>query len=297
MKDKKFDAIHVDHSCMMPLGILAKQILKIPLGLRLHNIEWTIWDRYAKTLPLYSPKFFYIKQQAKLLKKHEIGFYKQADICFAITDIDQALARFMSANANIKIASAGVNIQEWKPKNIQRNQYEIILATTYKWIHNVNAVKWLINNVMPILKQSIPQIQLTLIGRGVPDWFANFKHIGVNPVGYVNQVQEYYNKASVFVSPLFVGGGIRIKILEAMAMKLPVVATPIAAEGINANHNNGLFIEQDTISFANRIIELLNNYSDTRNLGASARNFIIDNYTWHKNVSIMINEYKRMTNQ
>jgi len=91
---------------------------------------------------------------------------------------------------------------------------------------------------------------------------------------------------------LFVGGGIRIKILEAMAMNLPVVATTVSSEGIKAGAGNGLLIADDKEKFAEICIELLNNPEKTIALGLKARNFVVQEYSWEKNVKIMIDSYK-----
>lgn len=295
LKEKQFDAIHADHSCMAPLGIIAKKVQSIPLGIRLHNIEWTIWQRYAEALPLYSPKRFYIEQQSYELKRAERFLYSQADMLFPITSPDKDRALELSPNSRALIAGAGVNIDEWKPEpSFERNAKELVLATTYKWIHNVNAVRWFVHEVLPLVQKIIPDIKLTLIGKDAPEWLKRFSPLGVNCIGYVEKVQPYYNRASLNISPLFVGGGIRIKILEAMAMELPVIASPIAAEGINANESQGLFLAKNKEEFADLIIRLVMDTHLARKLGKSARKFIIDNYTWERNVAVMADYYKKL---
>ncbi|MFA6570996.1 MAG: glycosyltransferase, partial [Bacteroidota bacterium] len=242
-ENRTFDIIHADHSAMAPLALRCKNRYNIPVGLRLHNVEYLIWERYAENLKKNSPKYIFIKQQALALKKAESWIYKNADVCFAITEPDKHRALEIQPDANIIVASAGVNAEEWHPEpDIERNPFELILATTYHWIHNVNALKWFLDNVYPKVREKIPDISLTLIGKEAPEWLRDYQNQSVNLVGYVDKVQPYLNKAGIYIAPLFVGAGIRIKILEAMAMELPVVASPVAAEGIEANESQGLFI-------------------------------------------------------
>jgi len=291
---KKFDIIHADHTCMAPLGLYAGRIAKIPVGLRLHNIEHTIWQRYAEDLLVFNPKKYYVLQQASILKKAEADIINKVDVNFAITQPDKEKALSLAPNANVVVASAGVNPEEWKPdETIARNSKEIILATTYHWVHNVNGLKWFLNNVFPIIQSEIHDIKLTLIGKEAPDWLLNYKTKGVNVLGYVDRVKPYYNSASINIAPLFVGGGIRIKILEAMAMELPVVATSQAAEGIS-RECKGLFIADSKEDFAKKIIQLANNPDLARETGKSARQFIINEYSWKRNVGIMIGEYRKL---
>ncbi|MFC2130344.1 glycosyltransferase family 4 protein [Bacteroidota bacterium] len=292
---KKIDVVHADHSCMAPLALFIKSIQNIPVGLRLHNIEWLIWKRYADSLSPLSPKRLYINQQANLLKNAESEIYNNMDVCFAITEPDRQRALELSPNANVVVASAGVNPEEWQPDDsVSRNPHELILATTYHWRHNVNALKWFIKDVLPLIKKEIPGIKLTLIGKETPDWLNQYPDTGLNVVGYVDKVQPYYNKAAINIAPLFVGGGIRIKILEAMAMELPVVASAVAAEGINAKPGNGLFFADTKEIFAKSIIELCNNPAKARKTGQAAREYVLKEYSWKQNVGIMLREYKKL---
>ena len=287
-----YDVIHTDHSAMAPLALKLKEKYGIPVGLRLHNIEWTIWQRYADILPRFSLQKIYIQSQAKKLRRNEREILKHTDIAFAITEEDRQRALELNPQANIIIASAGVDSEQWKPDDkTERNKFELILATTYKWRHNVDAVKWFIEEVLQILNKKIPQIKLTLLGKGIPKEFDAYKSIGLNPIGYVPSVQPYLNRAGIYISPLFVGGGIRIKILEAMAMQLPVIASPVAAEGIKTKDENGLFVRNSAKDFIDTILELIENDDLRIQSGINARHYVENNFSWRKNVQIMFDKY------
>lgn len=295
IKEKKFDAIHADHSAMAPLAIALKEKYGIPIGLRLHNIEWTIWQRYADILPRSHPKRIYIQSQANKLKWNEKKILEKIDVAFAITEEDKKRALELNPDLNVIVASAGVNVDEWQPdENTAHNPEELIIATTYHWQHNVDALKWFIENVMKTLKEEIPDIKLTLLGKNIPAEFHSYKKYGVEPVGYVEKVQLYLNKAGIYISPLFVGGGIRIKILEAMSMELPVVASPVAAEGIPANEDSGLFICNSADDFIATILSLISDKEQRDQAGKSARQYISGNFSWKKNTAKMLAEYLKL---
>ena len=294
---KKFDVIHADHSCMAPLALHLKNKFGIPAGLRLHNIEWIIWQRYADIHPRYNLKRCYIQSQSNKLKSDEKNIFQHIDIAFAITNEDKSRALELNPEMNVRVATAGVQMQEWNPDDtIERDKYELILATTYHWRHNRDAIKWFIENVMIELSAKIPNIKLSLIGTKPPKWLHNYTSTGVNVIGYVDKVQPYLNKAGIYISPLFVGGGIRIKILEAMAMKLPVLASPVAAEGINAGSDDGLILCKNKDEFIASVAMLINDDQYRQRLGENAMKFILENHSWEKNVKIMVNEYKSLLN-
>lgn len=293
LNEVEFDAIHADHSYMAPLGLFAKELTGKPLGLRLHNVEWMIWHRYAESLPKFSPQRIYVNQQAKALKLAETEAIRQADVTFAITKVDRQRVLDLVPNANVITAPAGVDPSIWhSDENANRNPYELILATTYKWKHNVIAIKWFIDKVLPLVQKDFPNTTLTLLGKQAPEWLYGYKNMGVRVLGYVPRVQPYMNIANIYVAPLFVGSGLRIKIIEAMAMQLPVVATPVSAEGIEATREDGLFIAKNEFEYAQHIKELFSDYNNTRRLGKNASDYILKYYSWHNNVRIILNNYE-----
>lgn len=295
--ENKYDVIHCDHTAMADIGLYCQKILKCPIGLRLHNIEWTIWQRYYQSLSPADPRYYYLQQQAKLLRKYESDAIGKMDINFAITKEDLSRALEMNSTANVTISTAGVNIDEWKADSaVSRNPNELIHATVYRWRHNLKAITWFIEEVMPLIKAKNPDIYLRLLGKNAPDSLREYgKQVEV--IGYVDSVLPYLNKAGIYVAPLFVGGGIRIKILEAMAMEMPIVASPIAAEGIRATNKDGLFIAHNKNDFADIIIRLNRDDKLRESAGIAARKFIEENHTWAKNVKIIYDEYERLISE
>jgi polysaccharide biosynthesis protein PslH len=291
----EYDVIHIDHSYMAPIGFHLKSLSGKPVGIRVHNIESKIWQKYAYKFGVLNPKRWYLQRQYELLEAKEVEFFGKADICFAITEKEKQEILQSVPNAKIIVASAGINESEWVPdESIKKNSNEAILATTYKWIHNLEAVKWLVAEVMPIVNKSIQSSKLTLLGKSPPNWLRDYAKYGVDVVGYVDKVQPYLNKAGIYVAPLFVGAGVRIKILEAMAMALPVVATSISAEGIDADESDGLFRADNKERFAEIIIELMKHPENARIKGENARKYVLSRFSWNKSVSLMLEEYRKL---
>lgn len=287
------DCIHADHSSMIPLAMYARRKTGAPVGLRIHNVEWLIWQRYAERFGRLHPARVYLRGQADKLREYESRFYPQFDVCFPITADDAGRARVMAPEGNYVVAPAGVNLDEWTPSEGERTPTELVLATTYQWVHNVDGALWLINEVLPLAGRE-HDVHLTLLGKDPPARLTSLGRSDVTVTGFVESVRPYLSRAGVYVAPLFVGGGIRIKILEAMAMELPVVATPVAAEGIGATPEDGLFIADTAEEFARVVSMLVGNPALARERGARAREFIARRYTWTKNVGCMLDAYEQL---
>lgn len=292
---KSIDVIHADHSNMAKIAIELSVKYHKPIGLRLHNIEYLIWKRFYDGLGKFNPKRLFIGQQYKLLKRLESEFISKSDVSFAITKEDKKRALNVSPKSNVLIASAGVDVDNWKPDlNIDKLPNSLVVATTFNWFHNVNAVLWFIENVQPKLFSNFPNVKLKIIGKNPPNKFGEYENIGVDKLGYVDDVKPYLNESEVYIAPLFVGGGIRIKILEAMSLGLPVVATDVSAEGIEATEKQGLIRANTINEYISQISKLFNDKKLRSELGENARNYIIENHTWKSNVKIMLEEYSKL---
>jgi len=295
IKNIDFDIIHTDHTAMAEMALYIKELTGKPISLRLHNIEWKIWDRYKEELK-FLPYKKYIERQAKLLKNYEEEALAKFDVLLPITPVDYTYLQKFNLKNKIAVAGAGVDIDKWKPEQIDRNKNEIIIATTYNWVHNVDGLIWFIEKVLPIVKQHNPNAFLTLIGKDMPDSLKRYPQNDVNPIGFVDKVQPYLNKAGIYINPLFVGAGIRIKIIEAMAMQLPVVATSVAAEGIEANEMNGLFRADNEYDFAHQILKLMNDEQLWQESSINVRNLIESKYKWTNSVSLIYDIYNEILN-
>jgi glycosyltransferase involved in cell wall biosynthesis len=139
-----------------------------------------------------------------------------------------------------------------------------------------------------------PKITLQLLGKYPPRDYFDYKNIGVDVLGFVPSVKPYLNAAGIYAAPLFVGGGIRLKILEAMAMEIPVVASSVSAEGIHGTRENGLIIAESADDFVKEIIYLVDNPEIARKLGQKARKYILENYTWEKSIGIIYKTYQQL---
>ena len=297
LKKCTFDGIFCDHSCMIESALWAATKQKgIPVFARLHNIEYKIWERYAERLSKFNPIHWYIASQAKKLRLFEARHYDKVSLCYAITNHDAMIAKNMSPQASISTLTAGVHINELIPDNtIEKNPHRMIHASTFDWIHNREALYWFLKEVFPAIKSHISNAELVVLGKHIPEDILTMKNQDILAKGFVPSIVPEYSAASFFIAPLFVGSGIRIKILEAMSLGLPVIASSIAAEGILATQDQGLIICDNAEDFAKQSVFLMNNPHIALRLGLEARNYIVQNHSWDEIGKSILLDFQQLT--
>jgi glycosyltransferase involved in cell wall biosynthesis len=277
-----------------------------------------IWKRYAQSLGLMDPRRLYASWQAEKLKRAEARCIAQSDVSFTMSAVDEQRAgelvreyRAVYSGSGITsaakpisdmpegriiTAAAGVNTDEWgAPATNQRHPHELVLAAAWSWEHNVKGLDWFVSEVLPRVRKELPDVQLVLPGKHLPERYRTGSVSGVTAPGYVPKMQPYYHSAALFVCPLFVGSGVRIKIMEAMAAGLPVVATRVGAEGVTATEQDGLIISDDPAVQAQKILECLQDPERRERLSANARMFTQKHHEWRTEIAKIYAEYKRIT--
>ncbi|MBL8005873.1 MAG: glycosyltransferase [Candidatus Kapabacteria bacterium] len=295
MIEENIQIIHVDHSAMMPLALELQAKFPCKIGYRLHNIEWLLWHRYAESIPEREFKRRFLFNQAKLLKKAEKSFIEKADILFPISTVDLQHANELSHAKKAVVVSAGVMIDYWKTSKKIVKKPTIVLATTYDWIPNRDGLEWFLKEVFPLIVTKIPTIQFQLIGKNAEKHCTSTQNIEV--IGYVDDVRSYIQSASVSICPLFVGSGIRIKILESLAAGTVVVSTSVGAEGIEATEQDGLFVTDEANQFARYCIELVSNTHKSQLLGQKAQNYTQEYWKWSTQIKKMYTEYTSLIHE
>ncbi len=290
-----FDLIHADHTAMASLAFALGDRLSVPVGLRLHNVEYKIWERYAERFAPWMPQRLYMHSQARMLARAEAAAISRADVVFPISTVDLEAARRLEPEGHFVLAPAGVNVEEWTPPiGNHREAHTLVMASAWNWTHNVDGAKWFLQEVYPLVKKVIPDTRLLIPGRGAEQLFGQLNDPSIELPGYVQSMQEWYHRGSVFVVPLFVGSGVRIKIPEAMAAGLVVVATPIGAEGVEAGEEQGLFRRDTANAMVDCIVELLKDEPRCSQRSEAAQVFVGQKMTWRSSIDAMYEAYQEL---
>jgi len=229
-----------------------------------------------------------------MLERFEANSAKIVDVNFTITDVDNEMLRRLSPHANVVTVYPGVDIEYWCEQKYAKGSTIGILATTFSWIHNVNGVMWFLDDVMPQILKRIPGFKLQLLGMNPPPELMNRANDHVKILGFVKDIRPYAAQSSVYIVPLHVGSGIRIKILEAMAMGMPVVSTSVGAEGIGGTNGVHYLIADSAAEFADAIAMIISDSSFGQRIGIAARQFVESRFRWEQVGASIESEMERI---
>lgn len=214
---------------------------------------------------------------------------RAAHVLFASVRDREALlgpAGSPARSAGVSVIPNGVDLEFWRRRRRRLGRDEIVLTGAMDYPPNTDAALGLIETVLPLVRREIPTAGLSIVGRDpTPTLVAAGRRPGVRVTGYVDDVRPYLEGASVFAVPLRFGAGIQNKVLEAMAMEVPVVASPLAADGLRAadGERPPIDVASTPEETAQRIVERLRRAGHGEEAGPALRSYVAEHFDWTRN--------------
>ncbi|MBN8703154.1 MAG: glycosyltransferase family 4 protein [Bacteroidetes bacterium] len=269
LENEKFDIVHLESIYTAPyISIIKKHNIKIIL--RSHNVEHLIWERLTKKIsnPL---KKAYLTIQTKRLKHFEIEALNKVDGIISISKEDTRYFQQKSITKPIEDLSFGISVKNYNYAAKSSCVKKIGFIGALDWQPNYNGLLWFINTVWHSLVKQNHNLELHVAGRNTPDNLHKLETQNIFIHGEVIDAKEFISEADILVVPLFAGSGIRIKIIESMALGTPVVSTSIGMEGIPCFDENNIIIANNPEEFIKKISELIVNNDKLKTVAKNAR--------------------------
>lgn len=249
-----------------------------------HNVEAAIWKRHAtvRTNPLSRA---YFTEQARRMERFERKECRRFDQVVAVSRADAEALEREYGIAGVGDVPTGVDTEYFRPANQgPREPHDLVFTGSMDWMPNADGIAWFVDDVLPLIHRRLPDVTLTVVGRNPP---AGIRALAerdrrLRVTGTVPDVRPYLERASVFVVPLRVGGGTRLKIYEAMAMERPVVSTTIGAEGLPIEQGRHALIADSGDAFASAVLALLQDPARATTMGRTAGEWVRRNYSWDR---------------
>ena len=288
---ESFDVVHIGGIEMAPyLGIIGNTTAQ-PRPLVVFdnlNCEYLLQRRAFLTdlrAPAHWPGALYSFVQWRRLRRYEAQVCRRADKVLAVSEADAVALQDLVPGLDVTVVPNGVDTQAYRAESpsaeVQIPQNALVFTGTMDFRPNVDAMLWFARRVLPLVRAQVSQARLFVVGQRPHRRLHKLRRDpAVVLTGWVEDVRPYIAQASVYVAPLRIGGGTRLKLLEAMAMGKAVVATRLGAEGYPVRDGHELVLADAPGDFAAAVVELLRAPERQAELGQAARAFVEQWYDW-----------------
>lgn len=249
-----------------------------------HNAEWILQRRAAQAdwhKPRRWPAALYSSIQWRRLQQYEAAVMRQVDHTIAMSAPDAAALRHVAPDAALTIIPNGVDWHSYQAFQGEPIQYDVVFTGKMDFRPNIDAMLWFGEQVWPTIRAQCPEATCAIVGKRPHPRLDGLRHVpGITITGFVEDVRPYLLGAGVYVVPLRVGGGTRLKLIEAMACGKAIVSTTVGAEGFDITPGEHLILADTPIDFAQAVVALLNNPNRRANLGAAGQILAQNQYGW-----------------
>ena len=288
-----YDILLLESLYVSPYIDLIRSFSNAKVVLRSPNVEYVIWERVADNSNNILKKS-YLSLLAKRLKVYEQSVLDKLDGIASVTKEDLALFKEMGFKRKGIAVPTGIIIDKDLFVEIeQEEELSVFHIASMNWLPNVEAVDWFLKNVWNLVLLEVPQAKLYLAGRDMPDWLLKHKQKNVVVIGEVANARDFYRSKKIMVVPILSGGGMRVKIIEGMAIGKTIVSTTIGAEGIHCEHGKHILIANSPTDFAAAVIQCLEDEQLTTRLSYNAQQLIkeeFDNVAICKKIELFLKE-------
>ena len=281
LRTERFDAVVCDF--LVPL-VNMPDALPCPAILFTHNVEAEIWRRHAETAANPLSRVL-LRQQWDRMLRFEGRALSRFDLVLAVSDADGATFERLypgALRAPVHVVQTGVDTHYFRPVEAPSSRRaHLVFTGSMDWLPNEDGMLYFVRDILPLIRQQEPEATLSIIGRApTPAVRRLAEGAGIEVTGRVDDVRPHVGAGTVYVVPLRIGGGTRLKIFEAMGMGKAVVSTTIGAEGLPVTDGRDILIADDPAGFAAAVVRLIRDESARRRLEDAARQLVVARYDW-----------------
>lgn len=247
-----------------------------------HNVEAMIWKRHYEVQANPARKAYLLRQWRKMVA-FEAATCPRFDCVVAVSREDREQMEREYNVKNIYDVPTGVDTTFFRPSGqFEPKPHHLVFTGSMDWLPNEDAIRYFTEQIMPRIKQSVPDVTLTVVGRDPYPGLVELskRDPSVIVTGRVDDVRPYMEEAAVYIVPLRIGGGTRLKIYEAMAMEKPIVSTSVGAEGLPVTNGTEIVLADTPDSFAGAVVKLLQDRKLAGEIGQRAAARVRKEFGW-----------------
>ena len=251
-----------------------------PVVLFEHNVEHQIWKRLCDSEGSLWRRALLALEWRKM-RRYEARACARSRRTLAVSEADREALAAAAPSAEVRAVPTGVDIDYFAPQEIRQRRSSLVFSGAMDWYPNEDGILRFLETTLPLIRREEPEVSLTVVGRNPTEPLrAAAAAAGVRVTGTVEDVRPSIAEAEVYVVPLRIGGGTRLKIFEALAMGKPVVSTAVGAEGLPLSTGRHLLLADEPAAFARAVVSLLRHPEERRALGEAGRRLVEEQYSW-----------------
>lgn len=284
VEEEKIDVIH---SHFLHVAQYAEYKGRAAFVYDAHNLEHVLWDRFARFQKNPAMKTFAKIQLPKFVEwQKRVAAHSEKIVTLSDDDRDEFLR--IAPDADITTVSNGADIEFFQPlPDIKVEEDSVIYFANFGWPPQDDAALYFHNEILPIVRKERPNVKLYLVGKTPPEAIRRLASDSVIVTGFVEDIREYIQRASVVVLPLRVGAGTKHRVFQSLAMKKPLVTTSVGAEGIALEQDKTAMVTDDTATFARYTLDLLGDAAKRNAMGEAGRELVVNHYDWRANYKVL----------
>lgn len=292
LKEQEFDVIQLEGLYLCPYIALIRKHSKALIAYRAHNIEHEIWER--SSLLMHGFHKIYLRMLTKRLRTFEKSYLNSYDVLVSITERDgQMLDKLGNKKPRIT-SQTGIDLSSLVPSAKDLEFPSLFHIGSLEWGPNQEGLLWFMQNCWPLLHRKYPELKFYIAGRNAPSWLeAKLKLDGVVFLGEIKDAYKFMKSKAIMMVPLRSGSGMRIKIIEGLALGKAIVSTSIGVEGIAVTDRENIMIANEPQEFLDAVSELIENKELYDEISRNAVPFIRERFDNLAIVSDLVNFYKQ----
>jgi len=294
VRDNTYDIIQFEGLFVAPYVESVRKNCKTKLVYRAHNIEHQIWERLAqqKSDPF---KKLYLKLMARRIKKYEIQHINKFDAISVFTGQDKSTMLLYDAKVPVEIVPVGIDLGHYHPDFSKTEFPSLFFLGSLDWMPNREGIEWFLQTFHNDLENEELRVKFYVAGNDIPEEFDDYEVMGkIFIQGEVDDGLEFVNSKSIMIVPLLSGGGMRVKIVEGMAMQKCIISTSLGAEGINYKNGVNILIANTREEFFKAIKRCVADEDYCKAVGMNARKLMEEQHDANKVTHNLVTLYQSL---
>lgn len=289
-RSDRFDLVHLDTVGLCPYGAAFPGT---PLVLNHHNVESHMMRRRAENEAI-GPQKLYFRREASKLRRYERNRCPECALNLVVSELDGARLKETVGDVRVSVVPNGVDMEYFQSRAASGRAREgLIFAGGMDWYPNREAVRFFLKEIWPMLLADGKGRRVTFLGKHPPrELIEAAKDPSIRAPGFVDDVRPYLDEAAIYICPIRDGGGTRLKILDALAMEKPLVATGLAVEGLDLKDGVHYLKAETAGDFARTVRRLEDDVALRQTLGAAGQRFVRDRFSWNVIGRTLIGAYQ-----